>query len=134
MISILKSSKLLDKAPNISAEDLNLKDGDIITVTIKAENYSTGGSILHPGTYDGIFKADGGILHVCGGEVGEMYRVYRIPSVTVWVSGAHWSLTFLDDKSIPSMPRKLLSEKKLLGYVGSEPVYGGSDDEIIPRT
>lgn len=94
------------------------------TVTIKKRIVTTGGATLAPGTYAGRYIQDGGILHELAAKLGDIYRVYRVPCVKVINSeGYIFNLTGFDSPDIPSTPKTLVSERKLLHYVGSQPVY-----------
>lgn len=96
-----------------------MKTGEMVTVKVTREIKTTGGVNLLPGSYSGIYSEDGGVIH----ESGDVYRVYRIPCVVVDNGGCSFKLTYLDSEDIPSTPKKLISEKKFLGYVGAQPVY-----------
>ncbi len=94
------------------------------TATTKKEIVTSGGARLAPGTYTGRYFEDGGVLHVVAQKPGDIYRVYRIPCIEIESSGDIFRLTYLDSKDIPSTPKVLVSEGKLLGYAGGAPIYG----------
>lgn len=95
-----------------------------MTATTKKEIVTTGGARLAPGTYTGRYVLDGGVLHEVVRNPGDVYRVYRIPCIEIESGGDIFNLTYHDSNDIPSAPKALVSERKFLGYVGAQPIYG----------